>query len=330
MQDISAIQSRVLKDAEKILSELSSQVTAGQMTQNESQFDTLRELAVFLKVLAKYSSKVEKAAQIDSENQETNYNHNFLEEGTSLIEEEAAFSNELKEILPSERSQHESVPLEEEAEFNNVLNEIEAQENYEQVLETKELLNEEEIAEDEGRLTDFAKVQNLSGMNNDVPSPAVNKESLTAEADTTPAEQDKKLDELNELSEGMQQAQAEERKFRLANIKGLSKAENGSQTGTGNLTFNATSSADSALYQPNSKTPSQHDFKLDLNDRLAFTDTLFKGNQQHLNDTISKLNSFKTVDEAREYLSDIYYQNNWSKHDEYAQRLWSLVESKFL
>ena len=71
-------------------------------------------------------------------------------------------------------------------------------------------------------------------------------------------------------------------------------------------------------------------FKLDLNDRIAFTKTLFGGSQTELNEVVSNLNSFRTLEEAKEYLSDLYYQKKWNKVDEYAQRLWILVENKFL
>ncbi|ANF50703.1 hypothetical protein A0O34_09290 [Chryseobacterium glaciei] len=72
------------------------------------------------------------------------------------------------------------------------------------------------------------------------------------------------------------------------------------------------------------------EFKLDLNDRIAFTKTLFGGSQSDLNDVVGVLNSFRTLEEAKEYLSDLYYDRKWSKVDEYAQRLWILVENKFL
>lgn len=71
-------------------------------------------------------------------------------------------------------------------------------------------------------------------------------------------------------------------------------------------------------------------FKLDLNDRIAFSRTLFGGSQSELNEVVSNLNSFKTLEEAKEYLSDLYYTKKWNKVDEYAQRLWMLVENKFL
>jgi hypothetical protein len=72
------------------------------------------------------------------------------------------------------------------------------------------------------------------------------------------------------------------------------------------------------------------EFKLDLNDRIAFSKTLFGGSQSELNEVVNNLNSFKTLEEAKEYLSDLYYSKKWNKVDEYAQRLWILVENKFL
>lgn len=72
------------------------------------------------------------------------------------------------------------------------------------------------------------------------------------------------------------------------------------------------------------------EFRLDLNDRIAFTKVLFNGSQTDLNDSISELNRCKNIEEAKEYLSELYYDKNWEKVDEYAQRLWVLVENKFL
>ncbi|KQT24458.1 hypothetical protein ASG22_10660 [Chryseobacterium sp. Leaf405] len=72
------------------------------------------------------------------------------------------------------------------------------------------------------------------------------------------------------------------------------------------------------------------DFKLDLNDRIAFSKMLFGGSQSEMNQIMNNLNSFRNVEDAKEYLSDLYYQKKWNKVDEYAQRLWILVENKFL
>jgi hypothetical protein len=72
------------------------------------------------------------------------------------------------------------------------------------------------------------------------------------------------------------------------------------------------------------------DFKLDLNDRIAFSKILFGGSQSEMNQIMNNLNSFRNLEDAKEYLSDLYYQKKWNKVDEYAQRLWILVENKFL
>lgn len=72
------------------------------------------------------------------------------------------------------------------------------------------------------------------------------------------------------------------------------------------------------------------DFKLDLNDRIAFTQKLFGGSQTELNDAIQHLNAATSLEDAKVYLSDLYYERNWKKVDDYAQRLWMLVENKFL
>lgn len=72
------------------------------------------------------------------------------------------------------------------------------------------------------------------------------------------------------------------------------------------------------------------DFKLDINDRIAFTKVLFNGSQVELNQVVNRLNSYATLEQAKEYLSEVYYEKGWENVDEYAQRLWSLVENKFM
>lgn len=72
------------------------------------------------------------------------------------------------------------------------------------------------------------------------------------------------------------------------------------------------------------------EFRLDLNDKIAFSKMLFGGSQSELNEVVDKLNTFRNLEEAKEYLSDLYYSHKWNRVDEYAQRLWLLVENKFL
>jgi len=70
-------------------------------------------------------------------------------------------------------------------------------------------------------------------------------------------------------------------------------------------------------------------FNLDLNDRITFLKTLFSGDEVEMTITLNKLYNAKTLLEANKYLSEVYHDKNWSSVDEYAQRLWSLVERRF-
>ncbi|RNA61014.1 hypothetical protein D1631_03220 [Chryseobacterium nematophagum] len=128
-----------------------------------------------------------------------------------------------------------------------------------------------------------------------------------------------------------------DKKIRLSNIKGLktlfddhhSEAEK--EEGNTPLIERAVKILKtniSAEHREVEKT--RPEFKLDLNDRIAFSRTLFEGSQSELNEVVSTLNSFKKLEDAKEYLSDLYYEKKWNKVDEYAQRLWILVENKFL
>ena len=135
------------------------------------------------------------------------------------------------------------------------------------------------------------------------------------------------------------------RKFKLANIKGLKSVqslfdddilESLSQTELHDTEEKEHPTNHGSMMKSNMPTDfmeaekARPEFRLDLNDKLTFSKTLFGGSQADLNDAIRNLNSFKTLEEAKEYLSDMYYDKNWKKVDEYAQRLWTLVENKFL
>ena len=136
-----------------------------------------------------------------------------------------------------------------------------------------------------------------------------------------------------ELSEQEQH----DKKFKLANIKGLKVAKTLfdddpleqeetpiSSPKSGSLLKNNVSTDYMEAPKP------KPDFKLDLNDRIAFSQHLFGGSQSELNEVVNKLNSFTTIEKAQEFLSDIYYEKDWKKVDNYAQRLWTLVENRFL
>lgn len=116
-----------------------------------------------------------------------------------------------------------------------------------------------------------------------------------------------------------------ENKIKLANIKGV-KPQSLFDEDTLEQLSNSRVETQLTPEKPKQRTV----FKLDLNDTVAFSKILFGGSQLELKQTIDQLNTFDTLDEAKEYLSDMYYDRSWDKVDEYAQRLWTLVESRFL
>ena len=137
--------------------------------------------------------------------------------------------------------------------------------------------------------------------------------------------------------ESQTQAESHDKKFKLAHIKGLKIAKSLFDDDhleeeekpvpvktSGSLLKNNVPTDYMEAPKP------KPEFKLDLNDRIAFSQYLFNGSQSELNQVVSILNSFNSLEKAKEFLSDIYYERDWKKVDNYAQRLWTLVENRFL
>ena len=140
-----------------------------------------------------------------------------------------------------------------------------------------------------------------------------------------------------EVYESPNQETHHDKKFKLANIKGLKVAKSlfdddhleelekpSPVQNSGSLLKNNVPTDYMEAPKP------KPEFKLDLNDRIAFSQYLFDGSQSELNQVVSVLNSFNSLEKAQEFLSDVYYERNWKKVDNYAQRLWTLVENRFL
>lgn len=67
-----------------------------------------------------------------------------------------------------------------------------------------------------------------------------------------------------------------------------------------------------------------------LNDRIAFVKYLFEGSQEDFNRVLSQLNSFKTEDEAKNFIKKFVKPDyNWSAVVEYEERLMNLIVRKF-
>jgi len=241
---------------------------------------------------------------------------------------------------------------------NEIVDEIEAQNYHEDIVEAVAEIE----AEEENLLNEPA--EKLEPMQDSQFSFAMTKEASAAEKPSQDdyekrlAEKEAKLKELEEnrrkivefsrentqpkeksqeVYDSQNQGEHHDKKFKLANIKGLKVAKSlfdddhleevekpAPVQNPGSLLKNNVPTDYMEAPKP------KPEFKLDLNDRIAFSQYLFGGSQSDLNQVVSVLNSFSSLDKAQEYLSDIYYERDWKKVDNYAQRLWTLVENRFL
>ncbi|GEN75605.1 hypothetical protein [Chryseobacterium hagamense] len=272
-------------------------------------------------------------------------------------EEEAVFNNQLNEI-----DEFENEISDNDGEISNSFEEEERiLNNFESASEKKEYPNEEshnplfssQMMEQGEMASDTSGAENIiNDLKNEASEEERQKEAASEEHDRravsdfgTPVSEvreERKPDESFESLEAYN-AYNHERKIKLANIRGLKAvqsffdeehperehpeeksvpAEKKEETGSILKTNIPTDFMEAEKKKP--------EFKLDLNDRIAFSKMLFGGSQSELNEVVANLNSFKTLEEAKEYLSDLYYSRKWNKVDEYAQRLWILVENKFL
>jgi hypothetical protein len=74
----------------------------------------------------------------------------------------------------------------------------------------------------------------------------------------------------------------------------------------------------------------KNNIQVGLNDRIAFVNQLFDGSQQDFNRVVSQLNSFKTEEEAKNFIYEFVKPDyDWSSKEEFEQRLISLIDRKF-
>jgi hypothetical protein len=70
--------------------------------------------------------------------------------------------------------------------------------------------------------------------------------------------------------------------------------------------------------------------QIGLNDRIVFVKNLFNNKQEDYNRVISQLNTFKSVDEAKEFIYKMVKPDyNWSKQEELEARFLEIIERKF-
>ena len=277
-----------------------------------------------------------------------------------VTEEKAVFNNQLNEIDTEDEAEHKK-----EADFAeaNDPKENKVRETIPSIFDTEMLDDEMLIEENEEQfvasnisleqgefVTETSNVENIvNEIKNDHSEEEKQQENVLAEVydrrkiveidkpvpeETEIHPSDKSFENLDEYHQ--------EKKIKLANIKGLKAVQSlfdddplerdlPKQTQPESVKEDAGSILKSNIptnFMEAEK--AKPELRLDLNDRIAFSKMLFEGSQADLNDAVAQLNHFRTLEEAKEYLSDLYYERKWNKVDEYAQRLWILVENKFL
>ena len=337
MQNLQDLQDKILFETKNILNSLSQIDTKEELLSKQDLFIEITDRIAFLRILENNKDFfiVEENAIISNDS----FNFNRTEDislNQEDIEEKVQFTNEINNIEEEETTEEISVfsenlvednppanDYEEIDEINSFLNDIEVEEKeIPLVVEQEEpnyqervLQKEKEFLESEERRRTIVEF---------------NKEDLPQSIVTEPFEDENQDNSLTE------------RKFKLANIKGLKAVQNlFDEDPLENIqqeNFQMIEKPHDAgsILKTNISTDfmeaekKKPEFKLDLNDKVAFTKLLFKGNDEELKLTIDKLNSFDNLEDAKQYLSEIYYDKDWQKVDEYAQRLWNLVENKFL
>ncbi|NOR27680.1 MAG: hypothetical protein GQ540_04015 [Lutibacter sp.] len=74
----------------------------------------------------------------------------------------------------------------------------------------------------------------------------------------------------------------------------------------------------------------KNNLQIGLNDRIAFVKHLFEGNQEDFNRVLSQLNSFKTENDAKDFILNFVKPDyDWNEKLEYESRFIDLIERKF-
>ena len=265
----------------------------------------------------------------------------------SVTEEEVVFSNQLNEIIDEENANSEKEPLE-----NHIITdgfEIESNEDEILIEETEYVStfnheNDEIISESssvESILSEIKKDIDVSGEEVELKAEDSDRRKIV-DIDKPVSDKVAEVQKSDESFEDLDDYH-QKQKIKLANIRGLKSIQTlfdddplERETPHEKVEIPVVKEDTGSLIKTNIPTQfmeaekQRPEFKLDLNDRIAFTKVLFNGSQTDLNDSISELNRCRNIEEAKEFLSELYYDKNWEKVDEYAQRLWVLVENKFL
>lgn len=355
MQNLVDIEEKVFFECQNILESLSKITNRDELLLKQDLLNELTERVAFLKVLDKNKdsllSKTQQETQLINET-ELYENEMFIDESEALDTdnqelEEVIFNNELNEIN-SEESEEIAV---ETSEISNETHEVfeEAVVDNQPEIPAESFENSKEIYEESiNDLDDELPVAELMKEDGDDENLSISDE-IKVETDIKSEDlpnrgkivdyekTDPKPSEKTVYLESEPKA-PEDKKISLTQIKGMKMIESLFDDDPLERVNPHHPILEKPLVEAKTTveevktiaTKKKIEFRLDMNDKIAFSKFLFDGSQSEMNETISILNGFDTLEQAKEYLSDLYYDKKWDKVDDYAQRLWTLVENKFL
>ncbi len=337
MQNLQDVEEKIFFEAKTILETLCKINSKDELLAKQDLFTEVTDRIAFLRILEKNEVSFSQLLKSHPETNHVDNQHSIIDEATEHV---TNFERESAAVI-----------IEEEVIFTNDLN------NFEEEIDTQ--ISDEDHSLEETQSNDIEQTDVTPELNlSDEPEiPLIVEQEEEDYADRV-AQKERELEEMEErrrkiveitkhetfteqsteeesLPTSLQQA---EKKFKLAHIKGLKVVQQifDNDPLEEELEIKETPPEQGSILKSNIQTDfmeaerKKPEFKLDLNDKVAFTKSLFAGNDEDLKAAIAKLNSFDTLEEAKQYLSEIYYEKNWSTKDEYAQRLWNLVESKFM
>lgn len=362
MQTIQDLQDKLFFECKNILDTVSKISSHDELLRKHDLITELNDRMNVLKYLDKNKSSFTAPVAVDTPSSLLEKEEFIDEKPENIfeeeIEEEVIFNNELNEIDPNENlNQENSEELVEEFELveDYAIEEKEVVEAIEEKEIPMRIVNEAEKKEAEEEVYAEHVVEQEEGFRQEIDEVLEKSDDLHVEENSVEEEEVEIQEPVSELlkeepqeivevekskeeDKDVESPETQEKKFKLSNIKGMKavqslfdddpleemiEEEKKHEAESGSILKSNVSTDFMEAAKP------RQEFRLDLNDKIAFSKVLFDGSQSELNDAIRNLNDCKTLDEAKEYLSDLYYARNWKKADDVAQRLWTLVENKF-
>lgn len=327
MQNVQELEDKIFFELKNALDNLARISSKEELLTKHELFAEITDRLAFLRILEKnreYLAAPDKTEESDLGNFSAENSERAIIESFDVeepIEEEVIYTSEINELPLAENEISATVVGSEIVESQAINPESVTANDHQELSEETELTYEERVAAKEKELQDL-------------------EERRRKIVDFTKEQVQHKPEQV--FHDSPQTAQPHvEKKFKLASIKGLKAVQNlfdedPLENAQPETTKPEADEITGSLRKSNIPTEymeapkKQPEFKIDFNDKIAFTKLLFGGSEEELRATIAHLNTFEKLDDAKLYLSELYYKKDWGKVDEYAQRLWELVESKFL